>query len=178
MLNWRNWRISRIDGIFYSEFWEKSVKERRGNAKEQRSNSTTGLKLELLRNVVDLGRQGAEAVSIGCCWWLSGFLGSTGARRAILDTQTDFFKCSAATHRQHKDNKSNTQTIYNIHIHTDSTDTDARLELWDILLTDKSKVHTLHSCLEKWRRSEEENPFHISFFGLRLSTPWYVDLRI
>ena len=68
------------------------MKERRGNAKEQRRNSTTGLKLEFLRNVVDLGRQGAEAVSIGCCWsQLSGFLGSTGARRAIVDTQTDFF---------------------------------------------------------------------------------------
>ena len=67
------------------------MKEKRGNVKQQRSNSTTELKLEFLTNVVDLSRQGAKAVSIGCCWWLSGFLGSTGARRAIVDTQTDFF---------------------------------------------------------------------------------------
>ena len=76
-------------------------------AEEQQYNNS---KLEFLRNsshscagVLDLGRQGAEAVSIGCCWWLSGFLGSTGARRAIVDTQTDFFLYSIATHRQHKD---------------------------------------------------------------------------
>ena len=40
-------------------------------------------------------------------------------------------------------------TIYNSHRHTDSTDTDAQLELWEIWLTDTSKVHILHSCLEK-----------------------------